>query len=143
MREEIGERSRHARDLGGRFVDELQTEIRYSSGAPIFKAQAGFLRFSAEDGVPAADIRHDRMRASAGVAHGDAVLFARAAAILVARARRKEAAEHAMFGMKNRKMLVCNRLNAVPADISRESGDLLSVEIVGGRDWKRQTAIRR
>src|SRR5580658_7306086 len=62
------------------------------------------------------------------------MLLARPPAILIACARREKPAEHAMFGVEHRQMLIRDRLTAFWADPPREFRDLRGVQIVRGRD---------
>ena len=80
---------------------------------------ARLLRFGAEDGVAAADVGHHRMGASGRVASGRLVLLARTAAIAIAGSGGEKAAEHAVLGMKDRQVLVGDRLDSRAAAVAR------------------------
>ena len=95
---------------------------------------AGFLRFGAEDGVAAAHVGHHGMRAAGGVAQGDAVLLAGAAAIAIAGAGGKEAAEDAVLGVEDGQMLVGDGFDPACARAARQLGDLRGVQIVRRRE---------
>ena len=107
------ESSRDARHLRGGFVRELEPEMA-DAGARASRPDAGgFLRFGAEDGIAAADVGHHRMRAAGRIAQRHAMLFARAAAIAIAGAGRKEAAEDAVLGVEHRQVLIGDGFDAV------------------------------
>ena len=99
---------------------------RHSPGA------AGFLSLGAEDGITAAHVGHHGVGAAGIVAERHYVVFAGAAAVFVARAGGKETAEDAVFRMEDRQVLVHDCFDPVAAHGTRQIGQLLGVEIVGG-----------
>src|SRR5262245_35107994 len=113
---------------------EFQPETIDPDCAPVLQVLRCFLRLRAKNRVAAADVGHYRMRASRDVAQLDAVRFAWPAAITIARAGREEAAEDAVFGVEHRQVLVDDHLEWIATDLPRKFGDLLCVQIVGGRN---------
>ena len=113
--ESVSKNSSHADDGIGGFVDELGAEVADAGVEPAIQMRGGLLRLRAEDGVAAADVGHHGMGAAARIAQLHAMLLARAAAIAVAGAGGKEAAEHAVLGVKHGEVLVDDRLDFVRA----------------------------
>ena len=98
------------------------------------RCAAGVLGLGAEHGVAAAHVGQHGMRAAGLVAQGHAVVLARAAAIAIACAGRKEAAEDAVLGVEYGEVLIGDGLDVRGAGLAREFGHLRGVEIVRGSD---------
>src|SRR5262245_37769905 len=99
--------------LFGGLVYKFQPEMFDSGVAPSRQMLARLLRFCAKDRVAATHIRHDGMGTAVRITQCDSVLLARVATVFVARSVRQKAAEHAVLGMKNRQVLVCNDFESV------------------------------
>src|ERR1019366_8782483 len=87
------------------FMYELEPKMANAGGEPQLEMPARFLRLGAEHGVSAAHIGHHWMRAARVVAQFDPMFLAGAAAIFIAGAFGKKAAENTMLRMKNGQML--------------------------------------
>src|SRR5579862_5004018 len=98
--------------------------------APAIQVRAGLLRLCSKNRVAAANVSHDRMLPPRGVSKLNQMFFARPSAVLVARPSRKKPAEHAMLGVKHRKMLVSNNLQLRPPFDGGEICHLLSIQVV-------------
>ena len=103
-------------------MDELEPEMPDPRRAPEIEMRARFLRFGAENGVAAADVGHDGVRAAGVIAQFDAVLFAGAAAILVAGAVGEEAAEDAVLGVEDGQVLAGDGFDMLRARVARQIG---------------------
>ena len=114
--EEVRERPADAGNLIRRLVDKLDPEMPDSRREPFRQMQARFLRFGAKDGVAAADVGHHRMRAAVGNPAARPGVFARAAAIAIAGAGGKEAAEDAVFGVEHGQVLVGDGFQVLRTD---------------------------
>jgi hypothetical protein len=108
-REKCLERGSHLLNFVGRFMHEFQTKVANARLAPRFDVRACFLRFSAEDRVPAAYVGKYRMRAALWISQGHPMLFAWPAAIAIRGASGKEAAKDTMLGVEDGQMLIGNR----------------------------------
>src|SRR5262249_25848708 len=129
-RQYSSEGTRNALYLLRCFVHELEPYMVHARGQPRVQVCSRFLRFGAESGVTAADVRHHRMRAPAPISQFDAVLLAGMSAVEVASPFREEAAEHAMLGVEHGQMLVGDHFDAVRAYRGRKRRHLGGVEIV-------------
>jgi hypothetical protein len=74
------------------------------------------------------------MRAAVQVSKLDAVVFTRAAAILVALAGGKEAGKDAVFGVEDGQVLISNGFDVVWTRFAGKHGHLRGIQIVRGRD---------
>jgi hypothetical protein len=89
------------------------------------------LSLRAEHGVSTSHVGQHGVRASGGVAKCHAVPLARAAAIAVARAGRKEAAKDAVLRVEHGQMLIRYGLDSIRPGAARQVGHLRGVEVVG------------
>ena len=92
------------------FVDKLEPEMADARREPICKMRAGFLSFSSENGIAAADVGHHRMRSSTRILQRNPVAFAGPAAVLITGAGGKEPAEDAVFGVEYRQVVIGDNL---------------------------------
>src|SRR5947208_2087263 len=108
-------------------MGEFQPEVANPRGTPLVDVTTGFLRLGAKNGVAASHVGNHRVGATGGILELDAVSFARAPAIAIAGTRREEPAEHTMFGVKNRQVLIRHYLDAFGVDSPREFANLRAV----------------
>ena len=117
-----------------RFVRKLKAELGDAGGAPIVEVLAGLLCFGAEHCIAATHVGHHGMRAAGIVAQCYNVMLAWTAAVLIARAGREEAAKDAVFGVKDRQVLIGDHFYSIAAGVSGKLCHLRRVEIMRGRD---------
>ena len=106
----ILKRSANPSNLLRCFVNKLEPEVADARREPSRKVRTGFLCFSAENGVSAADVGHHRMRPSTRIPQRDPVAFAGPPAILIAGAGGKKAAENTVFGVEDRQVVIGDNL---------------------------------
>jgi hypothetical protein len=113
------------------FVGEFEAVVGDACGEPGFQMPGGVLGFGSEDGVAAAGVGEDGVGAAVGIAEGDAVLFAGAAAVFVAGSGGEEAAEDAVFGVEDGEVVVGDGFDGSAGE---GLGEVLDLE---GRGWGR------
>src|SRR4030081_3786660 len=97
-------------------MGKFQPEMTNPSGAPLVDGTTRFLRRGAQYCVAASHVGNHGVGAAGGVFELDTVFFAGAPAISITRSSRQKAAEHAVFGMKNRQVLIGYYLDALGID---------------------------
>ena len=111
----------HLGHFSRRLVDELQPVMPDTARDHPVEVAAGDLCFRSKNRIPAADIRHDRMRAAL-LSRSATCAVRKDARSRVARPVRQEAAEDAVFGMEHRQMLIGDHLEALAAHALRQLG---------------------
>ena len=125
----------HTGHLFGGLVRELETELLNARVAPLLEVLRTGLRLRSKDRVAASDIGHDWMLEAMFVSQCDGVCFARMTAVGVIGAARKEAAEDAMLGVKDRQVVVCDHLERSRIDPRGEIRNLLRIQVMRRRKF--------